>query len=453
MRRTGYIVKLIAVILIAAIFTGCVGGINNTKEPGKAPDVSIKQTKRPKGEVGIFAAIGSGNEIATGMPDANYISSMNEFSIEVLRQLGDDWSGVVSPLSIQLALQLAANGANAELTAEIIKLIFNDTNNVEEANVNAAKLLRALSIDETASLSQKNKNTNAAFNITNAVVLDCNLELEDEYEKNAGDYFDAFIATLDFEDKEGSLKALNNWILERTCGLINDMLSELPDNTAAAIINTIYFNDEWVVPFNAFKTPTTFHGKNGDAQVTMLKSSSDYELVEVENGKAVLLPYASGQYYMAVVLPSEGTHPVDALAAVIGCLNEDEGNRTGLSNGMRKKTHVTVTMPAVQLKSDIDIVPIIENMGVHDLTSENAISSMAKNRSLTIADVLHSAGLNVTEKGTEAGASTAIIMNEKSVLDLGVEFTCDRPYAMAIVNSETGAVLFVSVVNDIPTIG
>ena len=47
----------------------------------------------------------------------------------------------------------------------------------------------------------------------------------------------------------------------------------------------------------------------------------------------------------------------------------------------------------------------------------------------------------------------AIIMNEKSVLDLGVEFTCDRPYAMAIVNSETGAVLFVSVVNDIPTIG
>ena len=453
MRRTGYIVKLIAVILIAAIFTGCVGGINNTKEPGKAPDVSIKQTKRPKGEVGIFAAIGSGNEIAAGMPDANYISSMNEFSIEVLRQLGDDWSGVVSPLSIQLALQLAANGANAELTAEIIKLIFNDTNDVEEANVNAAKLLRALSIDETASLSQKNKNTNAAFNITNAVVLDCNLELEDEYEKNAGDYFNAFIATLDFEDKEGSLKALNNWISERTCGLINDMLSELPDNTAAAIINTIYFNDEWVVPFNAFKTPTTFHGKNGDAQVTMLKSSSDYELVEVENGKAVLLPYASGQYYMAVVLPSEEAHPVDALAAVIGCLNEDEGNRTGLSNGMRKKTRVTVTMPAVQLKSDIDIVPIIENMGVHALTSENAISSMAKNRPLTIADVLHSAGLNVTEKGTEAGASTAIIMNEKSVLDLGVEFTCDRPYAMAIVNSETGAVLFVSVVNDIPTIG
>lgn len=443
------IIRIIAVLLTVILAAGCIGGTTTTSNPDNTPGGSVNSTKRPQGEVGIFAAIGSGDKIPVGLPDADYVSGINKFSIEVLRQLGDDWTGVVSPLSIQLALQLTANGANAELAAEIIGLIYSDTKSIDEANQNAAKLLCALAIEENTPLAQKNKGGNAAFNITNAIVADYNLEFEDEYEQKAGKYFNAFIASLDFEDKEGSLKKLNEWIEGKTHGLIGNMLSELPDNTAAVIVNTIYFNDEWNIPFNAFKTPTTFHGKNGDSQVTMLKSSADYELIDAENSTAVLLPYASGQYYMAVVLPDEGTLPVDALADILDRLIENDSKLTDAISGTKQKVRVTVTMPAVQLKSDMNVVEIVENMGVRSLTLRDAISTMVKNNPLTIADVLHSASLNVTEKGTEAGAATVVITNEKAAVDVGIEFTCDRPYAMAIVNAETGAAVFVSIVNDI----
>ena len=54
----------------------------------------------------------------------------------------------------------------------------------------------------------------------------------------------------------------------------------------------------------------------------------------------------------------------------------------------------------------------------------------------------------MTESGTTAAAATAIV-GTKGVEWFETEMVCDRPFAMVIYNVETGAVLFVSVVNSL----
>jgi serpin B len=75
-------------------------------------------------------------------------------------------------------------------------------------------------------------------------------------------------------------------------------------------------------------------------------------------------------------------------------------------------------------------------------------SGMTGQRDLFISDVIHKAFVAVDEKGTEAAAATAVIMETTSMMMYDVNLIVDRPFIFIIRDLKTGQILFVgSVLN------
>jgi len=69
----------------------------------------------------------SPNSVNGRSADAAFIESMADFSIELFkRSIEDKQNSMVSPLSVMLALSMAANGARGETLAQMEKLLGSD---------------------------------------------------------------------------------------------------------------------------------------------------------------------------------------------------------------------------------------------------------------------------------------------------------------------------------------
>ncbi|MBM3940675.1 MAG: serpin family protein [SAR202 cluster bacterium] len=66
---------------------------------------------------------------------------------------------------------------------------------------------------------------------------------------------------------------------------------------------------------------------------------------------------------------------------------------------------------------------------------------------LALSRVVHKAVVDVNEVGTEAAAVTVVGVETTAVVET-VDFTVDRPFYVAIVDDQTGSLLFVGAIHD-----
>ena len=80
-------------------------------------------------------------------------------------------------------------------------------------------------------------------------------------------------------------------------------------------------------------------------------------------------------------------------------------------------------------------------------------SSMAtlKNENIYISDVIHKTFIEVAEKGTRAGAATAVIVGESAAMPVEQpkEVRLTRPFVYAIIDTRTNLPLFIGAQTDI----
>ncbi len=431
MKKINLILRLAAIMLAACFCFGCTsGGVSIT-----TPDPN-KPTPDPEKVKNLIT--GEQFSLSAGNVSKAYIDSLNSFSAKMLQELGSDWTGVASPLSVQLVLSLLANGLSDEAQQrELLSGICYD-GELNELNVSAMAFINSLTSPKK-DYSSKNAGI-AKFTLANAVFTEDDREFNSEFVNNAYNYYGAELGNMDFSIAANAIDAINSWASEKTNGLIDQLISAIPDSTRSVLLNALYFNAEWSKPFTAYKGSLVFHGLNGDTMRTMLRSTGEYSYGKFADGEMLILPYSGNDYSMAIVLPSESRIPSESMAALMGKWDTCE---------MRQ---CSVTMPQLKLETNLDMLPILAKMGFEDLTSGNmSFDRILKDSDLITDMIIHGAALNVTEKGTEAGAATIAALNEAAseITDDPIEFICDRPYAMAIFNNETGAVIFVSVVNDL----
>lgn len=215
-----------------------------------------------------------------------------------------------------------------------------------------------------------------------------------ELRKSAADLnLDLF--SMDLQSQEaGEMK--NTWIREHTGGLLgNGEPAPWPDLTVMVIMNSVYFDKDWRIPFEGHSTyEQTFYKTDGyTVTCEMMHSAWDgYDYLQTDTYLASALPYKDNSY-MLFMLPEEG---VD-----IGDL----------------------------LKSDLQ----------------------SADTGLAVSDIIQTARIQVDENGTRAAAVTEITTEEAEEIEKDIVYlTLDRPYVYAIV-SANGTILFAGVVND-PTV-
>jgi serpin B len=83
-------------------------------------------------------------------------------------------------------------------------------------------------------------------------------------------------------------------------------------------------------------------------------------------------------------------------------------------------------------------------------TDATDLPGMDGTQNLVVSSVVHKAFVDVNEEGTEAAAATGVIINLKTSLggDETPVFRADHPFIFAILDNDTGTILFMGRVVD-----
>jgi serpin B len=154
---------------------------------------------------------------------------------------------------------------------------------------------------------------------------------------------------------------------------------------------------------------------------------------EGEGYQAIWLPYHGRTVEMLVLLPER-----EAFQAVEAELSADFLAQLRDAAGERD---VTLTMPKFELETDLPLKELLMDMGMTAPFGAGAdFSGMVEGGGLFIEAALHRGTITVNETGTEAAAATVIAMAE-SALERA-EMRVDHPFIYAILERETGTILF-----------
>lgn len=359
-----------------------------------------------------------------------FVEAGNKFAWNLTAKLWDknEKKGglFVSPLSIQYALGMVANGGVGNAPDEIAKLLgYKGTSAV---NSFCKKLIQDLPrVDTTVTLA-----------LANAVLVNDLYKLNDKFTDTMKDFYDAEVANMSFQNPQAVVDHINKWCDEHTFGRIPSIIDHVSPNDVLYLMNALYFNGNWTFPFEESKTRAenfkTLAGKT--VKVGMMHRTLR-GLTYCENNLAqmVSLPYGNGKYHMNVFLPKKGVQMKDLIASAPVC------KYSGLYD-------VILSLPKFKSDYKEDLAETLFDMGLPVGAYNNMLASEPSSP-LVIGAVLHRANVTVSERGTEAAAATVIGMTCGAAPNMDtpptVEFKADHSFLYTITEATSGVVLFVGV--------
>lgn len=238
---------------------------------------------------------------------------------------------------------------------------------------------------------------------------------------------------------------------ERTNDLIKDLLPEgsISPLTRLVITNAIYFKGTWVKQFDENKTvEAEFRKGPGESVLVPMMQRTDEEAVygyaETNTLQVLEMPYTheSGTgLSMLVILPDE----IEAAEESLDAQKIDD-----LRQSLTER-RVNVYFPKFSLETTYPLAGTLAAMGMPTAFTDAAdLSGMDGTQNLFVSRVVHKAFVDVNEEGTEAAAATGVIINLKTSLegDETPTFRADHPFIFAILDNDTGTILFMGRVVD-----
>lgn len=366
----------------------------------------------------------------------DYFKGYQEFLREINPKLLKDQlenNRVYSPLNIYLALSMLAETTAGNSRAEILNLLKTDT--IENVRKNSQDLWKE---------SYQNDGTYTSLLANSIWLREGEQYKQDTLDILAKDYYASTFKGVMGDTKYDN--QLHNWINENTNNLLKDEAGELKfsEDTIMGIVSTIYFNSAWKGEF-LDSEEGTFYAPKEEIKTTFMKEKDDGILYWGENFKAVKkLLNVDGS--MWIIVPDEGVSTSDVVA------NEelyDMVDNYDYKN--QKDMKVTLVMPKFDTTTDLDLIEVMKEMGVNDIfNSDDAdFSNISDRNNLEISQIKHAARVKVDEKGLEAAAFTAMMMEATSAppQDMEeIEIRADKPFLFVIANNE-GRALFSGVIN------
>ncbi len=365
------------------------------------------------------------------------VKNNNAFAFDLYRSLQtQDRNLIYSPYSISLALAMTYAGARGETESQMAQAL----HFLPQGQIHPAFNALDLQLAERGK-AQSEEETPLQLNIANAVWAEQTYPFLQNYLDTIALNYGAGIRLADFiKQPESVRKEINGWVSDQTEDKIKDLIPQgvLSADTRMTLVNAIYFKADWLAPFEADSTQDApFHLLDG-SQVSAPTMNQD-----------LFIPYAQGDGWQAIELAYQGeTAAMDIIVPDEGRFEEveasldDETVSTILQS--LQPTSVSLALPKFQFESEFGLVDQLAALGMQDAFDPNAanFTGMTERNDLYISAVVHKAFVAVDEKGTEAAAATAVIMDLASALQSDVTLKIDRPFIFVIRDIPTGQILF-----------
>lgn len=370
--------------------------------------------------------------------DLTFEESSADFALKLFRATakGED-NALVSPLSVMLALAMTANGAKGE-TKEQMEALLGNGMDIETLNEYLYTYMNDLPSFEKAKLVLAN-----SIWFRDIESLDVK---RDFLQKNA-DYYSADVYKAPFDKK--TCDDINRWIEEKTDGMIKDMLDEIDRDAVMYLINTVLFDAEWKdIYFEDQIRDGYFTSADGKRQKVSMMHSEEWGFIDDGKATGFKKPYKGGYSFVAM-LPNEGVSLDSYLDFLTG-----EGFLSAVKNAKNEK--VIATMPKFEYDYKVEMKDILQSLGM-TMPFDSGMAdfsglAVVPEGNIYINRVLHKTHITVDEKGTKAGAATAVEMNCESAAEIPLNYhtvTLDRPFIYAIIDDATGLPIFIGTVTNI----
>jgi len=206
----------------------------------------------------------------------------------------------------------------------------------------------------------------------------------------------------------------------------------------AVLANACYLKGKWTLPFDKKETKkATFHNQDGttcEVDMMHLTKTFNFRDSEGEPYMAVELPYGNQSFHMVIVLPKEDYTLDDILPTF-------DWNRLGLGG---EKVNVALPKFKIEASYPEEIMKCVKELGVSQIFLSGSLPGM--HPELFVGQIAQYTFIEIDEAGTEASAVTTIGM---AFASSGADYEpptytirMDRPFAFAIREKTTGAVLF-----------
>ena len=408
-----FIFSALVSILLSACNGGPAGTAQSTRAREKNPTVSESDLKT--------------------LVDGN-----NAFGLDLYQTLrSQDGNLILSPFSVSLALAMTYAGARGETETQMADVLNFGPQDQVHNTFNALDL----ALEESPIGLDKDQEP-MQLSIANSMWAEQTFTFLPDFLDTLSVNYGAGIQLMDFiNSPDPSRKIINQWVSDETKDKINNLLPEnsITSDTKMVLVNAIYFKADWLSPFDANDTyDSTFKLLDGSEVTVPMMGQQLYIPYFVGDGYAVAeLPYAGESAVMTLLVPDEGRFE-EIEAQVDGAMfNEALANLA--------PADVTLRMPKFEFESPFNLSDALIEMGMPLAFDENRadFSGMTDQQDLYIGNVIHKAFVAVDEKGTEAAAATAVVMEGATAMMPENVLTIDRPFLFFIRDVETGQILFI----------
>lgn len=405
-----------ALMIVLAICISVAGLVGCSQTNGDEPlkDSKTSQTDEPTQ---------SSEPDSTSSGDtAMFKGTSYERALKTLSLIKDKNKNVcISPLSIEMALSLAANGMDDSGRNTIESFL---GLNIDDLNANNYEYLNGKQDDETLS-------------IANSVWVKENYSdvINEDFSKDIKDYYKSDIGTFDTSPDK-----INTWVSENTHGMIPSILDKISENLRAVLVNAVYFDGKWVEPFEEYQVAeedfTLLDGTTVKANI-MTGEVSTY----MENAQATAFKkdYENGYSFIGILPKDQDKFDIETF------------NMHTLLETSTSEYSVLVKIPKFESSFSTSLVDVLTQLGMGDIFRADSMSRILNSdEALGISEVVHKTAIKMNEEGTEASAVTGVMVEMSAMRPEKEEkqVYLNRPFMYAIMDNSSNQILFIGTVNN-----
>lgn len=382
----------------------------------------------------LMEGITADGTVSFGAMKDESIGKAADFAINFFKACSKDGKNtLVSPLSVTAVLSMTANGAKGETLQQMEAMFGMD---IDELNAFAGSWIRSFTGGDKCEV-----------NIADSIWFDesSGFVPEQKFLKTNANYYGASLYKTRFDDS--AVKEINGWVSKNTDEMIPEIIDALPENSVMVLLNALSFEAEWMKIYEEGEVREgVFTGEDGVKTGAEFMYSKESVLLEDEKATGFIKPYKDSKYAFAAMLPNEGVTLAEYVQYLTG---------GGMRGTLAGRTYCTVftSMPKFDTECSIELEDCLRSLGMEKAFDRDAadFSGMGSlvNGNIYLSEVIHKTHIAVGEKGTKAGAASAVIMTGNS-LDLDYrEIYLDRPFVYMLVDLETCIPFFIGTMTDV----
>lgn len=377
---------------------------------------------------------------------SGYVEAGNTMSFKFLKEIYCGENLICSPLSLQYAIAMAANGASGETLQEIIDFLGYGEEGIDALNEYSKTLLEQLpAVDLDVTLK-----------VTDALLVNDDFPLLPSFKKTVEESFYAAVDNMDFSDPQQIAARINEWAKRNTNGFIDKVIepSEISADAVAYIMNALYFKAKWAgdeySPMFREEGTKSENFTLNDGKTTkaaMMRNTRYHEYAEMDGYKVLVLPYANRKFNMYILLPDENN--IEGLIEKL-----QTSSWTDILANLKQDAEVHVKLPKFNIENKHNLNDALNGLGVRKAFEPasaefNGMFTPKDDYYYWISKVIQKSRISVSEWGTEAGSVTVVEMDGATDAGPGpkeVYFYADHPFVFIIGEETSGTILFEGVV-------